>query len=124
MMDVSVDDVISRIDRDELVRFTLEICTIDSPVGHEKSRRGAAGRLVRTGRLQPCLQACFDDRESPSGRMRLCAHRADDLRLTFCKLYRFSICITRQEVKRRSTKLRPQLVTSAQPSANRMPRYT
>lgn len=35
MMDVSVDDVISRIDRDELVQFTLEICTIDSPVGHE-----------------------------------------------------------------------------------------
>lgn len=34
-MGVSVDDVISRIDRDELVRFTLEICNIDSPVGHE-----------------------------------------------------------------------------------------
>jgi acetylornithine deacetylase/succinyl-diaminopimelate desuccinylase-like protein len=36
-MDASVDDVISRIDRDELVRFTLEICNIDSPVGHERA---------------------------------------------------------------------------------------
>jgi acetylornithine deacetylase/succinyl-diaminopimelate desuccinylase-like protein len=33
----SVDDVISRIDRDELVRLTLEICNIDSPVGHERA---------------------------------------------------------------------------------------
>jgi acetylornithine deacetylase/succinyl-diaminopimelate desuccinylase-like protein len=32
-----VDDVISRIDRDELVRLTLEICNIDSPVGHERA---------------------------------------------------------------------------------------
>jgi acetylornithine deacetylase/succinyl-diaminopimelate desuccinylase-like protein len=29
------DDVIARIDRDELVRFALEICNIDSAVGHE-----------------------------------------------------------------------------------------
>jgi acetylornithine deacetylase/succinyl-diaminopimelate desuccinylase-like protein len=36
-MDASVDDVVSRIDRDELVRFTLEICNIDSPVGHERA---------------------------------------------------------------------------------------
>lgn len=35
-MAVSVDDVISRIDREELVRFTLEICNIDSPVGQER----------------------------------------------------------------------------------------
>ena len=35
MIGASVDDVISRIDRDELVRFTLEICNIDSSVGHE-----------------------------------------------------------------------------------------
>jgi acetylornithine deacetylase/succinyl-diaminopimelate desuccinylase-like protein len=37
MMDISVDDVISGIDRDELVRFTLEICNVDSSVGHERS---------------------------------------------------------------------------------------
>jgi hypothetical protein len=122
-MDVSVDDVISRIDRDELVRFTLEICTIDSPVGHEMAVAERLEDWFEREGFSHAL-ACFDDRESPSGRMRLCAHRADDLRLTFCKLYRFSICITRQEVKRRSTKLRPQLATSAQPSANRMPRYT
>jgi acetylornithine deacetylase/succinyl-diaminopimelate desuccinylase-like protein len=30
-----VDDVVALIDRDELVRFTLEICNIDSAVGHE-----------------------------------------------------------------------------------------
>lgn len=36
-MGASVDDVISRIDRDELVRFTLEICNIDSSVGHERA---------------------------------------------------------------------------------------
>jgi formylaminopyrimidine deformylase len=36
-MGPSVDDVISRIDRDELVRLTLEICNIDSAVGHEKA---------------------------------------------------------------------------------------
>lgn len=36
-MGASVDDVIARIDRDELVRFTLEICNIDSPVGHERA---------------------------------------------------------------------------------------
>lgn len=36
-MNVSVDDVIARIDRDELIRFTLEICNIDSPVGHERA---------------------------------------------------------------------------------------
>lgn len=35
MIGASVDDVMSRIDRDELVRFTLEICNIDSSVGHE-----------------------------------------------------------------------------------------
>jgi acetylornithine deacetylase/succinyl-diaminopimelate desuccinylase-like protein len=29
------DDVVARIDRDELVRFALEICNIDSAVGHE-----------------------------------------------------------------------------------------
>lgn len=34
-MGASVDDVVARIDRDELVRFTLEICNIDSSVGHE-----------------------------------------------------------------------------------------
>src|SRR5262249_10702962 len=37
MIGASVDDVISRIDRDELVRFTLEICNIDSSVGHERA---------------------------------------------------------------------------------------
>jgi len=36
-MGASVDDVIARIDRDELVRFTLEICNIDSSVGHERA---------------------------------------------------------------------------------------
>jgi len=36
-MGSSVDDVISRIDRGELVRLTLEICNIDSPVGHERA---------------------------------------------------------------------------------------
>lgn len=35
-MAASVDDVISRIDRDELVRLTLEICNVDSPVGQER----------------------------------------------------------------------------------------
>jgi acetylornithine deacetylase/succinyl-diaminopimelate desuccinylase-like protein len=30
-----IDDVIALIDRDELVRFALEICNIDSAVGHE-----------------------------------------------------------------------------------------
>jgi acetylornithine deacetylase/succinyl-diaminopimelate desuccinylase-like protein len=30
-----IDDVVALIDRDELVRFTLEICNIDSAVGHE-----------------------------------------------------------------------------------------
>jgi hypothetical protein len=29
------DDVVALIDRDELVRFALEICNIDSAVGHE-----------------------------------------------------------------------------------------
>ena len=29
------DDVVARINRDELVRLTLDICNIDSPVGHE-----------------------------------------------------------------------------------------
>jgi acetylornithine deacetylase/succinyl-diaminopimelate desuccinylase-like protein len=37
MMGGSVDDVISRIDRDELIRLTLEICNIDSPVGQERA---------------------------------------------------------------------------------------
>jgi acetylornithine deacetylase/succinyl-diaminopimelate desuccinylase-like protein len=36
-MGASVDDVIALIDRDELVRFTLEICNIDSPVGQERA---------------------------------------------------------------------------------------
>jgi acetylornithine deacetylase/succinyl-diaminopimelate desuccinylase-like protein len=36
-MGASVDDVVALIDRDELVRFTLEICNIDSPVGHERA---------------------------------------------------------------------------------------
>lgn len=36
-MGVSADDVVARIDRDELVRFTLEICSIDSSVGHERA---------------------------------------------------------------------------------------
>ena len=36
-MGISVDDVVARIDRDELVRFTLEICNIDSPVGNERA---------------------------------------------------------------------------------------
>jgi acetylornithine deacetylase/succinyl-diaminopimelate desuccinylase-like protein len=31
-----IDDVIALIDRDELVRFALEICNIDSAVGHER----------------------------------------------------------------------------------------
>lgn len=30
-----IDDVVALIDRDELVRFALEICNIDSAVGHE-----------------------------------------------------------------------------------------
>src|SRR5260370_42485427 len=30
------DDVVGLIDRDELVRFALEICNIDSAVGHER----------------------------------------------------------------------------------------
>jgi acetylornithine deacetylase/succinyl-diaminopimelate desuccinylase-like protein len=30
-----IDDVVALIDRDDLVRFTLEICNIDSAVGHE-----------------------------------------------------------------------------------------
>jgi acetylornithine deacetylase/succinyl-diaminopimelate desuccinylase-like protein len=29
------DDVVARIDRDELIRLVLDICNIDSPVGHE-----------------------------------------------------------------------------------------
>jgi hypothetical protein len=29
------DDVVALIDRDQLVRFALEICNIDSPGGHE-----------------------------------------------------------------------------------------
>jgi acetylornithine deacetylase/succinyl-diaminopimelate desuccinylase-like protein len=37
MMGASVDDVVALIDRDELVRLTLEICNIDSPVGHERA---------------------------------------------------------------------------------------
>ncbi len=35
-MGVSVDDVIARIDSDDLVQFTLDICNIDSPVGQER----------------------------------------------------------------------------------------
>lgn len=31
------DDVVARINRDELVRLTLDICNIDSPVGHERA---------------------------------------------------------------------------------------
>jgi acetylornithine deacetylase/succinyl-diaminopimelate desuccinylase-like protein len=31
------DDVVARIDRDELIRLTLDICNIDSPVGHERA---------------------------------------------------------------------------------------
>ena len=42
-MGSAADDVIARIDRDELVRLTLDICNIDSPVGHE---RAVAERLV------------------------------------------------------------------------------
>jgi len=36
-MGASVDDVVALIDRNELVRLTLEICNIDSPVGHERA---------------------------------------------------------------------------------------
>ena len=36
-MGTSADDVVALIDRDELVRFTLEICNIDSPVGQERA---------------------------------------------------------------------------------------
>ena len=31
-----IDDVVALIDRDELVRFALDICNIDSAVGHER----------------------------------------------------------------------------------------
>ncbi len=37
MMGASVDDVVARIDRDKLVRFALEICNIDNPVGQERA---------------------------------------------------------------------------------------
>ena len=37
MMGASVDDIVALIDRDELVRLTLEICNIDSPVGQERA---------------------------------------------------------------------------------------
>src|SRR6516162_175613 len=31
----STDDIVARIDREELIRFALEICNIDSAVPHE-----------------------------------------------------------------------------------------
>jgi acetylornithine deacetylase/succinyl-diaminopimelate desuccinylase-like protein len=37
MMAAVADDVVARINRDELVRLTLDICNIDSPVGHERA---------------------------------------------------------------------------------------
>ena len=54
MIGASVDDVISRIDRDELVRFVLEICNIDSSVGHEgavaeRLEDWLSGRASRSG---------------------------------------------------------------------------
>ena len=43
------DDVVARINRHELVRLTLEICNIDSPVGHE---RAVAERLEQWFRAE------------------------------------------------------------------------
>src|ERR1039458_4168310 len=37
MMASVADDVVARINRDELVRLTLDVCNIDSPVGHERA---------------------------------------------------------------------------------------
>lgn len=37
MKGVSAEDVVALIDRDEVVRLTLEICNIDSPVGQERA---------------------------------------------------------------------------------------
>jgi len=78
-MPAAADDVVSRIDRDELVRLTLDICNIDSPVGHERAvaerledwfategfpvrriglladRYNLLARLPGTGRGRPCL---------------------------------------------------------------------
>ena len=31
----AIDDVVARIDKSELIDFVLEICNIDSAVGHE-----------------------------------------------------------------------------------------
>ena len=36
-MSAEADDVVARISRDELVRLTLELCNIDSPVGNERA---------------------------------------------------------------------------------------
>src|SRR5262245_38822410 len=48
-----IDDVVALIDRDELVRFALEICNIDSAVGHE----GEIGKYLYEWMLQQGFSA-------------------------------------------------------------------
>jgi acetylornithine deacetylase/succinyl-diaminopimelate desuccinylase-like protein len=62
MMGASVDEVVALIDRDELVRLTLEICNIDSPVGHELA-------------VAKRLEDWFRDEDFPVRRIGLLADR-------------------------------------------------
>ena len=66
----AIDDVIARIDKNELIEFALQICNIDSPVGHEGAVCEHLYNWMAKEGFRPRKLGLLPDRFNLLGRLR------------------------------------------------------